>query len=129
MAKMLKRKRKFQSTVEYGILLSIVVAALVAMQVYVKRAIQAKHKDAADLLGSVGGQVTFDDGAGNTIEVTLNQTAQYEPEYLQRHTQQNLTTDYTSKSVYSGGRAVTDKTQNAEIQSAVVYGYDPDAAD
>lgn len=40
-----------QSIVEYSIILSIVVAALIAMQVYMKRGIQAGIKFAADELG------------------------------------------------------------------------------
>ncbi len=45
---MLRRKRKGQSTAEYAIVIGLVIAAAVAMQVYVKRGIMAKVKGASD---------------------------------------------------------------------------------
>jgi hypothetical protein len=45
---MLRRKKIGQSTAEYAIVIGLVIAAAVAMQVYVKRGIQAKVKDAVD---------------------------------------------------------------------------------
>ena len=45
---MLKLKRKGQSTAEYAIVIGLVIAAAVAMQVYVKRGLQGKMKDAVD---------------------------------------------------------------------------------
>jgi len=43
--------RKAMSVVEYSLLIAIVIAALVAMQVYVKRAINGRWKDAGDVFG------------------------------------------------------------------------------
>ena len=45
---MLRRKRSGQSTAEYAIVIGLVIAAAVAMQVYVKRGIQAKIKGVVD---------------------------------------------------------------------------------
>jgi hypothetical protein len=45
---MLRRKKIGQSTAEYAIVIGLVIAAAVAMQVYVKRGIQAKVKGAVD---------------------------------------------------------------------------------
>ncbi|MDO8489125.1 MAG: hypothetical protein Q7S42_03330 [Candidatus Omnitrophota bacterium] len=42
------RSKKGQSTAEYAIVIGLVIAAVVAMQVYVKRGIQGKMKDATD---------------------------------------------------------------------------------
>lgn len=39
------------SVVEYSLLVAIVIAALLAMQVYVKRAISGRWKEAGDLFG------------------------------------------------------------------------------
>ena len=63
---MLRRLRKGQSTAEYAIVISLVIAAAVAMQVYVKRSIQAKMKDAADYRDPAASMLT---------------TKQYEPKY------------------------------------------------
>ena len=45
---MLRLLRKGQSTAEYAIVIGLVIAAAVAMQVYVKRGIQGKVKDLTD---------------------------------------------------------------------------------
>ena len=63
---MLRRLRKGQSTAEYAIVIGLVIAAAVAMQVYVKRGIQGKMKDATDY---------------NDPSATMLTTKQYEPTY------------------------------------------------
>lgn len=45
-------QNKAQSTLEYAILIGVIVAALLAMQVYLKRGYQGKMKDSADSMGS-----------------------------------------------------------------------------
>jgi hypothetical protein len=47
---MLRRRKTGQSTAEYAIVIGLVIAAAVAMQVYVKRGIQAKVKGAVDFV-------------------------------------------------------------------------------
>lgn len=44
-------ERKAQSTLEYAVLISIVVAAFLAMQIYMKRGVQGKLRSAADQIG------------------------------------------------------------------------------
>jgi Flp pilus assembly pilin Flp len=41
-------KKRGQSTAEYAVLIALVVAAVVGMQTYVKRGLQARMKDAGD---------------------------------------------------------------------------------
>ena len=60
--------RKGQNTAEYALLISLVVAAIIAMQTYAQRALQARIRDASQFM------VT---GTG-----TLGTTDQYEPYYL-----------------------------------------------
>lgn len=68
---MLRRKKTGQSTAEYAIVIGLVIAAAVAMQVYVKRGIQGKMKDAADYTDpSAKGKY----GVSGTLD-------QYEPDY------------------------------------------------
>jgi uncharacterized protein (UPF0333 family) len=45
------RRKKGQSTLEYAILIIIVMAALLSIQVYIKRGIQGRMKQAADDIG------------------------------------------------------------------------------
>ena len=69
MFRKLIKNKKAQNTAEYAILISLVVAGIIAMQTYAQRALQARVRDAGQHLavqGAVGG----------------NQTVQYEPYYL-----------------------------------------------
>ncbi len=50
MFKML-RKRKAQSTLEYAILIVIVIGALITIQTYIKRGIQGRLRQATDDIG------------------------------------------------------------------------------
>ncbi len=69
--------KRAQTTAEYAILIALVVAAVTAMQIYVKRGLQGKVKDVVDNMGS---------GMATTTD-----TKQYEPYYLTGTT----TTDQT----------------------------------
>ncbi len=64
-----RKNRKGQNTAEYALLISLVVAAIIAMQTYAQRAIQARIRDASNYL---------------VVKTnTLGSTLQYEPYYLQ----------------------------------------------
>ena len=72
MFRKLIKNKKAQNTAEYAILISLVVAGIIAMQTYAQRALQARVRDASIYLANQTGDL------GNTL--------QYEPYYL--------TTDY-----------------------------------
>ena len=40
-----------QATVEYAVIIAVIIAALLAMQVYMKRGVQGKLRDATDQVG------------------------------------------------------------------------------
>lgn len=48
----IRLNRKGQSTLEYTIIIAVVVAAILVMQNYVKRAVQGRARDASDDIGS-----------------------------------------------------------------------------
>jgi Flp pilus assembly pilin Flp len=73
MFRKLIKNKKAQNTAEYAILISLVVAGIIAMQTYAQRALQARVRDAGQYL------------ANETSE--LGTSVQYEPYYL--------TTNYT----------------------------------
>jgi len=73
---MLKRLNKAQSTAEYAIVIGLVIAAALAMQVYVKRQLQGKVKDATDFSRYRGTDFGVPTGYG--ID---NAKEQYEPYY------------------------------------------------
>lgn len=43
--------KRAQSTLEYAVLISVLVAALIAMQIYIKRGYQGKLREGADSMG------------------------------------------------------------------------------
>lgn len=67
------RHGKAQSTAEYVIVLGLIVAAVIAMQTYVKRGFQGRIKDAVDYV---------DQNEQNEGVVNFT-TKQYEPYYLE----------------------------------------------
>ncbi len=86
---MLKLKNKAQSTAEYAIVIGLVIAAVLAMQVYVRRNLQAKIK------------ATTDFGAGDGAIDARFTTVQFEPDYTTTsedgmHTSSNRTENITS---------------------------------
>jgi hypothetical protein len=82
--------RRGQSTAEYAVVIGLVIAAVVAMQVYVKRGVQAKVKDAVD----------FTDSDDSITDPTL----QYEPNYT-HYEQMHAERDATEKThTYDGGK-------------------------
>ncbi len=70
---MLRRLSKGQSTAEYAIVIGLVIAAALGMQIYVKRQLQGKIKDASDF-SRYGANAPTGYGIDNAKE-------QYEPYY------------------------------------------------
>jgi len=93
---MLKLMRKGQSTAEYAIVIGLVIAAAVAMQVYVKRSIQAKVKDAVDYKDSAATMLT---------------TSQYEPYYLESDLS-NTRSETSSQNTATGGGVTRTLTKD-----------------
>lgn len=83
MLKKLMKNKRAQQTAEYALLISLVVAAVIAMQTYAQRTIQARIRDASVYLTS------------QTSE--LGSTNQYEPYYLE--TNYNVITDNAKSEV------------------------------
>jgi uncharacterized protein (UPF0333 family) len=69
MFKKLLKNKKAQQTAEYALLISLVVAAVIAMQTYAQRTIQARIRDASAYL--------------TDQTSALGATNQYEPYYLE----------------------------------------------
>lgn len=70
--------RKGQNTAEYAILISLVVAGIIAMQTYAQRALHSRIKAASTLMTDQGGTETV---AGSGWR--LDTQEQYEPYYMQ----------------------------------------------
>jgi Flp pilus assembly pilin Flp len=98
---MLKRMRKkllAQSTLEYAVLIVLIAAALLASQVYIKRAMQGRLKSSADDLGE-----QFSLQAGNT-HIRVNSSSESEETVSAGVTTSKLTaaevTERTVNTVY-----------------------------
>lgn len=90
MIRLLIRKRG-QSTLEYAILVVVVIMALVGIQAYLKRGLQGRMRDSAD---QIGDQFSADYSSYNittTTKAVVNETqdawtttAKYEEQWSQR---------------------------------------------
>ena len=98
--------RKGQSTAEYAIVIGLVIAAIVAMQVYVKRGIQGKVKDAVDYKDS-----------SDTITGT---TMQYEPYYTQSSMSSTQSATDTENTAIGGGVSRTAATTASRTGSQTI---------
>jgi cytoskeletal protein RodZ len=67
------RRKKGQSTLEYAVLIIIILGALLAIQVYIKRGVQGRLKSATDDIGD-----QFSPGNTNVVKVsrTRSQTGE-----------------------------------------------------
>ncbi len=101
MFRKLMKNRKAQQTAEYALLISLVVAAIIAMQTYAQRTIQARIRDAAQHL--------------TTKTNALGTTAQYEPYYLETdyETLRDDTTDQI-QDIDAKGNAIFKVAQNSQ---------------
>ena len=110
---MLIKLKRAQSTAEYAILISVIVGAALAMQVYIKRSLQAKMHDAGIVLRETSGDIT---GEG----VVLGTTKQYEPYYAEQRLSDvdRDTTVSNSSTTSDGGALAKTSTQDIDVTSS-----------
>ncbi len=93
--------KKAQTTLEYSILIALVVAALIAMQVYVKRGIQGRLRSATDEIGE-----------------------QFSPGYT-TYSYTTTTTTTSTERIEGGERPITT-TQTTQTQDRTGYETTPE---
>ncbi len=59
-------QKRGQSTLEYAVLIVVIIGALLTIQVYIKRGVQGRLKSAADDIGD-----QYSDGNTNVIKTTI----------------------------------------------------------
>jgi len=102
---MLRPLRKGQSTAEYAIVIGLVIAAAVAMQIYVKRGLQAKMKDAVD----------YNDPASKKVDGSaMFSGVPFEPKYTTSEMTSTSATHGKDVTDYGGGVTRTILTGNAD---------------
>lgn len=109
---MLMKFKKAQSTAEYAILISVIVGAALAMQVYIKRSLQAKMHDAGVALTDVSADITGDG-------VVLGTMKQYEPYYNEQRlsTMDRDTVSGSTATTSEGGALARTSTQDIDLTS------------
>ncbi|MDO8579973.1 MAG: hypothetical protein Q7S13_00665 [Candidatus Omnitrophota bacterium] len=94
-----KRRKKGQSTLEYAILIIIILGALMSIQIYIKRGIQGRLKSATDDIGD-----QFSPGNTNVVKTM--------------HTVSNSVDTFVfgkSKSTLTGKGEITTEQMNSDI--------------
>lgn len=106
------KNRVAQSTAEYVIVLGLIVAAVVAMQTYIKRGLQGRIKDAVD----------YKDQAGQSANVVQFTTNQYEPYYISSNFVTNRSSDETENMEIGGGVNKESNESSNRTGSQVIGG-------
>ena len=91
----LLRSKKAQNTAEYALLIALVIGVFSAMQIYVRRGLNARIKDGTDnlprmVLGQTNGEASMD---------LFNGTEQYEPYYIREGAYTMTTTSSEGKEI------------------------------
>lgn len=94
--------KKGQSTGEYALVFAIILGAIVAMQTYVKRAIQGRVKSGADFMARETANVGMGEGLGAAT--------QYDPYYYT--SDYDVSRDSQIQEEYSDGLSFTDVAED-----------------
>jgi uncharacterized protein (UPF0333 family) len=106
----LLNNRRGQNTAEYAILIGVIVAAAIAMQIYVRRGMSGRIKDAVDY--------SIQDPQASAV---FN-TQQYEPYYMAGSEYTTEQSGTTSESVEQGGiRTYGVQDERTERSGNVTY--------
>jgi Flp pilus assembly pilin Flp len=91
-------QKRGQSTLEYAVLIVVIIGALLTLQVYIKRGVQGRLKSAADDIGD-----QYSDGNTNVIKTTIRDS----------NTQEIENAGTTISNII--GNEVTNTTENSLI--------------
>lgn len=104
-----KLNRRGQNTAEYAILIGVIVAAAIAMQIYVRRGMQARIKDAVDYSRTNPGTDVFN-------------SSQYEPYYMDQSMETTSTSDSAESIKTGGGITRTIANEFTSRKGTITYG-------
>jgi hypothetical protein len=89
-----ERRRKGQSTLEYAVLIIIIIGALLSIQVYIKRGIQGRLKQATDDIGD-----QFSPGNTNVVKRVTTSSYTREVNLIGREAKTLLNNEVTNTSL------------------------------
>src|SRR5208283_1798928 len=91
-------QKRGQSTLEYAVLIVVIIGALLTIQVYIKRGVQGRLKSAADDIGD-----QYSDGNTNVIQTTIRNS----------NTSEVFNAGVSSSAIL--GNEITNESQNSVI--------------
>lgn len=101
-------KIKAQSVSEYSLFLAIVLIAIIAMNAYIKRGLQGRYKDVADLpMKAIASQVASAKTA-KSIPASYVAPTQYEPSYADTKNEVNIPQRKIYQTVANDGKITQD---------------------
>lgn len=127
---MLRTFKKAQSTAEYAVILSLVIAAVIGMQVYVKRGLQARLKKGTDAFTSSGADFQFDLPSGAPTTLTagrFSKLTQYEPYYTEQ--QYDTYSENVEQEHMGGGKVLKEKVSDINVRAQGGYTKQRGSAD
>ena len=95
-------QKRGQSTLEYAVLIVVIIGALLTIQVYIKRGVQGRLRSAADDIGD-----QYSDGNTNEVKTTIRNSS----------TEEQFNAG-TSSSTIQGAGEITNTTVNTVIVNA-----------
>jgi hypothetical protein len=131
----LLRSKKAQNTAEYAILIALVIGVFSAMQIYVRRGLQARIKGGTDIMpGLVIGQAN---NAGDFVDPNMlgnpadADYTQYEPYYISKgnYNMVSQTQEGTDRGIHDeagGKRELIDATSQRTGQQEIRGSADAD---
>ena len=99
-------KSRAQTTLEYAVLIGVIVAALIAMQRYLKRGYQGKLRESADQMGE-----QFSPGYTKVLDHRKSELAEtYEEQLTDGSSSTTFTNDHVTKKLEDSYQQVKDLT-------------------
>jgi len=112
------RKIRGQSTAEYAVVLSLVIAAVIGMQIYVKRGLQARVKAGTDSFTGAGAGFEFTEGTAG-ITAQYKPLRQYEPYY--QESAYDTYSENVEQEHMGEGKVVKEKVSDVNVRKAGGY--------
>ena len=104
MFKFLRKKKKGQSTLEYAVLIIIVIGALLSIQTYIKRGVQGRLKSASDDIGD-----QYSPGNTNLIKTVVTKSVTLET-FVSGESESLLTEDEVTNT-YSNSKIINTERE------------------
>lgn len=114
--------KKAQSVAEYAVFISMMIAAIAMMQLYLKRGIQARYADGADEI--IGCLTRLDWTDISITPVTPMASKQYEPSEIESRKTQRVVEDKLIYKMEKGGKVTRDIITRTENEKGDYIKYD-----